>query len=232
MATFQSVEWILPPYFQLGYLHRIADRVAAAPDPLAELHAALPTAYDPTHLAAMFLDCYSKTPHVRERRVSIGEAIEAAQLGRMHAAVSGLVPAIEGAVRRLSGRDDWGTRWLIAELRTQAAKLPSPLSDADEETVAMMNAFADYLASHMLAPTSVYSGATRLNRHGIDHGIFHDGYGTPANFYRLVSFLDVICFFIARQTDGISMLAPPTTPASDRLVAYYSDLRALGATRP
>lgn len=103
--TFASVDWIVPPYIQMGHLQRLAARIEREPNPIKKreiLDAALPDLYPPMHTAAMLLERYEKTPHVLEFKGVIAEAIEAAYLGLVHVAVTSLIPVMDARPR--SGR--------------------------------------------------------------------------------------------------------------------------------
>lgn len=79
------------------------------------------------------------------------------------------------------------------------------------ERLAMLSAFRRFLAEKFLVATAKFDAEGDLNRHGILHGVFSD-YGSIGNFYRLISFLDFLCFFVAMSRSGISVLAPAWTP--------------------
>jgi len=132
-----------------------------------------------------------------------------------------------------------GTNKLVNEIDAEialASQLPAwcigtpeepTMKQAIAERVVMLTVFRDFVKNTLLAQTSRYTGAGELNRHGIVHGLFK-GYGCEANFYKLVSFLDLLCFFIAIRT-GSSGLAPDATAASVCLAGYYRSLSIVRA---
>ncbi len=66
--AFKEVDWPIPPYLQLGFLSPLAKAVKDAPSDakLKIMGEGLGNAYSMTYLATMFLDRYSKIPHVRD----------------------------------------------------------------------------------------------------------------------------------------------------------------------
>jgi hypothetical protein len=234
-----SVEWIFPAYLRLGVLQELAEEIeAAAPaDKHGVLAGRLPSLYSADDLAVMLLERYRKLPHVSDFGRQIGEAIEAAHLGLFCAAVTTLLPALEGVMRKMatarSQPAGQGTAWLVGEIETlieatrNAAAVYPQSREALDERVMMLEVFRDFWRSKLLANTGSYVGTGSLNRHGILHGVFDD-FGYEWNFYKLVSLLDMLCFFIALSTPGVSALAPVQTPASVQLAAYYESIAALG----
>jgi hypothetical protein len=243
--AFMSVDWIVPAYIQLGVLRRLAAQIlrAAPTDKHAVLARELPLLYQPEDLAAMLLERYAKIKHVDAFKVQIAEALEAAQLGLFHAAIATLVSVVEGTIRELADARGQpignGTNKLVNEIDAEialASQLPAwcigtpeepTMKQAIAERVVMLTVFRDFVKNTLLAQTSRYTGAGELNRHGIVHGLFK-GYGCEANFYKLVSFLDLLCFFIAIRT-GSSGLAPDATAASVCLAGYYRSLSIVRA---
>jgi hypothetical protein len=63
---------------------------------------AVPSLYSPDDLAAVLLERYRKVTPVSDFQSSISEAIEAAHLGIFHAAVSTLLPVVEGIFRQIA----------------------------------------------------------------------------------------------------------------------------------
>lgn len=232
--AFQSVDWIIPAYIRLGALKEVADaiRAAAPPGKHAVLERELPLLYPADDLATMFLERYSKIKLVAGFRAMIGEALEAAHLGLFHVAVGALISVVEGVIRELADADGQpigdGTCKLVGEIdgliaHVQAWSVPDEtLQQARWEQVTMLTVFRDFVRNKLLAKTSKYGGIGELNRHGILHGVFRQ-YGSASNFFKLVSFLDLLCFVITGRTGG-SRLAPGRTKASDQLAAYYKSL--------
>ena len=76
-TAFREVDWPIPPYLELGFLTPLAKSVRDAPQDakLAIMRGHLAGAYSADYLAAMFLDRYSKIPHVRDFARQIDESI-------------------------------------------------------------------------------------------------------------------------------------------------------------
>jgi len=231
--VFDAVDWIVPPYIQLGVLRQLAARIeaASAEDKHGVLEEELGSIYDPSDIAVMLLERYAKTRHVADFKPAIAEAIEAAHLGMFHAAVSTLLPVVEGVIRKIATARGQsvgnGTKKLVDEIDALITQQHVTGGGAAIERVEMLESFRDFLKSKLLEHTSKYAGAGELNRHGILHGVFST-FGHEWNFYKVLSFLDLLCFFIAISTN-ISALAPHRTPESERLASYYRQLSAVRA---
>ena len=234
VQVFESVDWIVPPYIQLGKLLKLATRIKAVePDDKHRLlEAGLRSFYNPDDIAVMLLERYNKTQYIADFKQEISEAIEAAQLGLFHAAVSTLIPVVEGVIRRLAtirGQPiDRGTNQLIREIddlikRQKDSSLAASIID---ERILMLKSFKNFLEKKFLISTQKYVGTGNLNRHGILHGVFNS-FGYDWNFYKVLSFLDLLCFFIALSTKRISALAPVPTFQSQMLAKYYRYLAVL-----
>jgi hypothetical protein len=108
----------------------------------------------------------------------------------------------------------------------------------------MLTVFRDFVKNTLLAQTSRYTGAGELNRHGIVHGLFK-GYGCEANFYKLVSFLDLLeeagnCHGSARRGGGAQLgalhagetMQPPGAGGEDGLAAAFVIARLIACRPP
>jgi hypothetical protein len=230
--------WIWPAYIQNRHVHSIAQNLlAAATD--AERHSvletALPTIYPPEDIAVMLLERYRKMPLIVEFQASISEGIEAAYLGLFHAAVSTLFPVIEGVIRLSAasgGRSvGLGTNKLPDEVDAMITFERAAGFGAADERITMLEIFRDFLRSKLLANTSTLPGARDLNRHGVLHGVFKD-FGHEANFYILISILDLLTFIQVFHTTGISALAPDRTNQSRVLALYYRTLQKASFAGP
>lgn len=251
-ALFRQHEWVLPPYFMLGFLTRVADRVRAASDPLQQLDIELEHIYDANYLAAMLKERYPGVIDVRDFVPSIGEAFESAALRCWRSAITTLLTAIEGILRqaapRVGATTGNGTKWLpvaidklsqrvarVAQLEAHGEtneQLLASARRADDEWRTMLTGFRDFARDFLLDHTSTYSGRTGLNRHAILHGIDASSFAKPGNFYRLVTLLDILCFTFTIDTPNAPMLAPEDTARSQELAAYYTALTATAARRP
>lgn len=220
-----------------GYVLDLVARLEArpeGPERTAEFEAALAPMYPPGHLAAMLLDRYAHVPMVSPFRRHIGEAIEAAYLGLFHAAVATLIPTIEGVVRThatQAGRDlgNAGLQRLGTEIEqmVEVERQAHRGCTASDERIAMIEMFGEFLRESLYIHTNTFAGDRELNRHGAVHGIYRD-YGNAANFYVLISVLDLLTFVLTFRTSGISMMAPDTSVQSRRLGLYFIALREIG----
>lgn len=237
-AVLRSVNWFWPAYMTRGYVHALIKKLEAhpeGPERTSVFEAELKPMYSAGHLAAMLLDRYAHVPMVAPFRSHIGQAIEAAFLGLYHSAVATLIPTIEGIVREHAtqgGRDlgNAGRPKLAVELTelVNVERQKHPGCFASEERVEMIEMFGEFLKDSLYMHTANFTGGRELNRHGAVHGIYRD-YGSAANFYVLMSVLDLLTFILTFRTSGISMLAPEITAEARQLGTYYLDLRDFGA---
>jgi hypothetical protein len=213
---------------RIGFLSPLAKAIEAAPPDQKSkilLHG-LSVAYTPDYLAGMFLDRYSKIVHVRDFTPQIDESIRAYFSGYKSIAVTGLLPVLEGIIRKIATRQGRGVGNGTAGLKDELNKLveeelASP--NCYGERVVLLETFRDFVRDKLLKNTATYSGSNEFNRHGILHGIYVN-YGEDVNFFRLVTLLDLLCFSIGLMEGGVSMFGPTPTPESLRLADDYRTL--------
>lgn len=227
--AFRQVDWPIPPYLALGgFLVPLARAILEAPTQdakLAIVREQLAGAYTGDCLASMYLDRYSTIPHVKDFARQIDESIRTYFCGYTFNAVTGLLPVIEGIIRKLAisqNRDVGpGTKGLHIELQ---AFVDRELQSAHcyGERLVMLEAFRDFVRDRLLENTKSYAGLNEFNRHGILHGLFDD-FGQAINFLRLITLLDLLCFCIG-MTHGVSMFAAEPSEESKKLAAVYRKL--------
>ena len=185
-------------------------------------------AYSSDYLASMFLDRYTRIPHVRDFARQIDESIRTYFCGYTFNAVTGMLPVLEGIIRKMAARQNrdvgQGTRGLKVELQILVDREQQSPHCYGERLV-VLEAFRDFVRDRLLKKTDGYDGLNEFNRHGILHGIF-DNFGQDINFLRLITLLDLLCFSIGLVEGGVSMFAPPETPESSSLAAKYLALRS------
>jgi hypothetical protein len=228
--AFKEVDWPIPPYLQLGgFLSPLAKAVKdAAPDTKLEImRERLSSAYDAEYLAGMFLDRYAKILHVRDFTRQIDQSIRTYFCGYTFNAVTGLLPVVEGIIRKMAIRQNRnvgsGTRGLVDELEALVNREKQSPHCYGERLV-MLEAFHDFVRNRLLENTNRYAGHNEFNRHGILHGLFGD-FGQDINFLRLITLLDLLCFSIGLIEGGVSMFAPVDSPESLALAAGYIELQ-------
>ena len=233
-GVFKTADWPIPPYLQIGFLSSLAKSIeVAAPNVKAGIMCQhMAQAYTPEYLAVMLLERYSKILHVRDFKPQIGESIKAYFCGYKFAAVTALIPVVEGIIRKIAiaeGRNvGSGTNRLNIELQAIIDReLSSPHGYG--ERVVLLESFRDFIKDRFLQSTSAFVGADEFNRHGILHGIF-EKFGEEANFLRLITLLDLLCFSIGMTIGGVSMFAPPLTADSSMLAQHYAQLQSVVST--
>lgn len=221
--AFREVDWPIPPYLQLGgFLVPLAKAIKEAPqdEKLEVVRERLSAAYSARYLAVMYLERYSKILHVRNFSRQIDESFRTYFSGYSFNAVTGLIPVVEGIIRKMAAQQNrdvgQGTKKLIDELQVLVNhEEQSP--HCYGERLVMLEAFRDFVRNRLLENTDRYAGLNEFNRHGILHGIF-ENFGEDINFLRLITLLDLLCLSIG-LAEGVSMFAPPDTQESLRLAA-------------
>jgi hypothetical protein len=227
-SAFKQVDWPIPPYLSLGFLSPLAKAIKDAPQgaKLAIMRENLAGVYTAGYLAGMYLDRYSRIPYVKDFARQIDESIRTYFCGYTFNAVTGLLPVIEGIIRKMASGQNrdvaLGTKKLNDELQALVGReLQSPAGYG--ERLVVLESFRDFVRDSLLQNTDRYVGLNEFNRHGILHGIFED-FGQAVNFLRLITLLDLLCFSIGLIGGGVSMFAPAPTPESSRLAAVYATL--------
>jgi hypothetical protein len=238
--TFEELGWLFPAYYQIGHLRRLARALEQEPSLEAKhllLETSLKNMYEPSNIAAMQLERYNKAPHISEFKEVISDSIEAFHLGLTYAAIASLIPVIEGILRKVAqnlSKPFKGNIFanLLATIDALINKEKFSIPEIKDERIMMLMGFRKIVAEHLFVSTKNYSGHGRLNRNGILHGIYNPTeYGYESNFYKLISVIDIICFFISLRSPDVSALAPDTTEATEQLANYYRELRALAQRR-
>jgi len=225
--SFNSVGWFIPPYVTNGFLDvlskAISDKGGSFKQP--DLEIALSFIYSPDNLAAMVTERYPITPHINDFKMIISEAVEAHFLGLNHIAVSGLMPVIEGAGKKIS--DSRGVQFdsikngfvnLANDCKNDVIK--NNIGNVDE-IISMMESFIYFAENHIYIHSNKYLLSDNTNRHGILHGAYSDNdYGDPINFYKSISAIDFLCFVSAFRAP-VSCFAPSPTERSRQIATFY-----------
>lgn len=167
--AFKQVDWPIPPYLQLGgFLSPLAAAIENAltqDAKLAIVRERLSGAYTADYLASMFLGRYSTILHVRDFKRQIDESIRTYFCGYTFNAIIGLLPVIEGIIRKIAtsqGRDVGpGTKGLNVELQ---AIVERELQSAQcyGERLVMLEAFRDFVRDRLLENTRRFVGLNRI----------------------------------------------------------------------
>jgi hypothetical protein len=184
----------------------------------------------------MVVERYTATPYVGDYKIIIAEAAEAHFLGLNHVAVSGLMPVIEGAGKKIA--DSRNVTW--TSITNVFVNLANDCKNdvirnnigAVGEILSMMDSFIEFAKNHLYINSNNYALPDNTNRHGILHGAYGDvDYGAPINFYKSISAIDFLCFISAFKA-SISWLAPSPTQQSQNLSAHYKACIALSKNNP
>ena len=186
--AFREVDWPISPYLQLGgFLSPLAKAIkdATKDEKLDIVRERLGNAYSPEYLASMFLDRYCKILHVQDFARQIDESIRAYFCGYTFNAITGLLPVLEGIIRKMAARQNrdvgQGTRGLKVELQILVDREQQSPHCYGERLV-VLEAFRDFVRDRLLERTGGYDGFNEFNRHGILHGIFENFGRTSISF--------------------------------------------------
>lgn len=230
-----GIGWFVPPYVSVGLLETVAARVTGTLRPFSEddLEKVLGFIYTPDRLASMVVGRYREMPVIEIYQETIGEAISAHFSGLRHVAVGGLIPVVEGIGRELArqrglkadGPVKTVFRDVLIEAKDDAIKRRI---GATQEIVDMLDAFLHFLKEYFFKDSALYPLLDKTNRHGIVHGAYKDtDYGSPLNFYKTISAVDILTFVSMLRTSKMSGFLPDHTEESKALVARYLQLEQL-----
>jgi hypothetical protein len=169
---------------------------------------------------------------VKDFSHQIDESIRTYLCGYTFNAITGLLPVIDGIIRKMAAEQNrdvgQGTKRLNDELQALVDReLQSPAGYG--ERLVVLESFRNFVRDRLLQNTERYIGLNEFNRRGILHGMFED-FGQTVNFLRLITLLDLLCFSIGLIGGGVSMFASAATPESSRLAAVYATLCSFHAS--
>lgn len=228
---FNGVGWFIPPYVRIGYLMEITQDVIQ--NEQTNLEQLLSHIYNADGLSAMVVDRYPFVPVISDYSQIISESIKAHFLGLHHIAVSGLIPVVEGAARKIAeskGIEEKYTKQVFIKLseHTKNDVMENQLGMVSE-IVPMLESFNNFAITNLYINSNKYPFGDNTNRHGILHGAYNDeDYGSPLNFYKAIGSIDFLCFIVSIRA-SISFFAPDTTTESQQLSQMYEALQDLGS---
>ena len=239
--VFSAVDIVLPPYYAMGFLSKYAAEITRAANHDEKMGVGdrmLLEMYPPDGLAQLINGPLSARKTFDQFHSQMVESAKAYCLGLCGVAIVGLLPCIEGIVRRLgvaSGinvQHDVGIAELVQVFRRlqtkeidmmmrgydwfPAKEITVSLLDTFHERVQMLGSISTYLSSRLYLHTSSVPEHVTLNRHGISHGFFH-GYATPLNYLRLFNLLSALSFAAVMVEGSGSLMHPGSTPESEVL---------------
>ncbi|EJX2557651.1 hypothetical protein QNE27_004685 [Vibrio alginolyticus] len=240
---FTSVGWFIPSNSTMGYISTIAKEIESTEKPNIEPF--LEELYSSLNQAAMVTERYPAVPYICEYKDIIAGSIEAHFLGLNYAAVTTLMPVVEGVGNKLV--DEWGverkfwngkrmvtkgTRVLFSDLAKKCREhVISNELGMVSEIVPALEAFEHYLKNNFYISSTKYAFEDKTNRHGILHGSFKDSdYGVPMNFYKTIGAVEFLCFIISLK-EPISFFAPSPTDKSYQLASYYDSCKTNSLVR-
>lgn len=252
-ASFAEADIVVPPYYQMGFLHENAGKILKATTHAEKMSLGsemLHYMYPADGMAELICGVWSKRRTFDEFHAQLVEAAKAYCLGLYGVAITGLLPCIEGVVRQLgvlSGvpvEDSVSIRVLTKVFRKlQRRELVMMLDGYDwypeseitvsyldgfHERVQMFESISSYLESKLYLHTDSVPEYLTLNRHGIAHGLFK-GYATKENFLRLFNLLSALSFAAAMAEGRGSLMHPGSTVESAELTASLKKCEAISS---
>ncbi|WP_421549158.1 hypothetical protein [Pseudomonas sp. QD4] len=241
---FLSVDIVVPPYYQMGMLSKLAFAVHCAPsmeEKLKIADAGLIGMFDCESLAALVEGVYRKKRTMSKYADQISESIKAYFLGLYGVAITGLIPCVEGIIRTmgndigLSVGEKVDARSLLRvfkKLKQQEVDsaldgygwYPEQMNIAFferfHERIQMLGNVVVFIETALYQHTSLYTRETLLNRHGISHGLF-EGYASAANFLRLINLINALSAAAILVEGRGSFFHPPVTDESKKIAWNY-----------
>lgn len=240
-AAFSSVGIVYPPYHAMGYLNEFAKRIYDAPSSETKHSIAeeiLLAMYQEDGIAALICGAWNKRKTFEPYIDQIIETTKAYHLGLYGVAIVGLLPCIEGVLRRLGTLSGGSveqsvdiTSLLKVLRRLKARELDQlveefvwyPENELNveylnrfHERVQMLEATEVYFRDALYRHTNALPPYVVLNRHGIAHGFF-DGYATAGNYLRLFNLLSSLSF-AAIFVEGRGSLFHPGETAESKIL--------------
>jgi hypothetical protein len=187
--------------------------------------------YNEDNLAAMVVDRYPIVPFISEYSEIISESVKAHFLGLHHIATSGLIPVVEGAARNIAEskgiKAEYIKQVFIQLIEHSQNDVVENQLGMVSEIVPMLESFRNFATKNLYANSRHYPFRDNTNRHGILHGAYSDeDYGSPLNFYKAISAIDVLCFIVSIRAP-ISFFAPDVTAKSENISKMYRLLKSL-----
>lgn len=237
-VAFSSVGIVYPPYYALGFLNTFAKKIHDEPnsglkDAIGE--EMLLAIYPADGIAALICGAWIKRKTFEPYIDQIVEAAKAYQLGLYGVAIVGLLPCIEGILRRLGTLSGAAVEKsvdissLLKVLRgLKARELEQlvgefawyPQNELNvkylsrfHERVQMLEATEVYFRDALYKHTDALPAYVVLNRHGIAHGFF-EGYATSGNYLRLFNLLSSLSFAAILVEGRGSLMHPGETADS------------------
>lgn len=239
--AFRSVDIVIPPYIGLGYLHQSAFNISSAEGHDAKMTCGdtmLEEVYAADTMSRLIVDVIKKQEAFDQFGEQVIEAVKAYFLGLYGVAIVGVLPCIEGVVRKLgvlSGitvSDSVDIASLLKVFRRlkqkeldglvgdyawyPAHEINIALLDRFHERVQMLESIEVYFRDRFYMHTKGLSESVTLNRHGIAHGFF-EGYATQHNFLRLFCLLCALSFAAIMVKGRGSLFGPAPTPEAAAL---------------
>lgn len=229
-----DMEWFIPPFISLGDL-RLHDSKIESWQKI----------YNHAYIAGTYIEKYKILKNLSKYSNLILDAIFAYYSGLTSASIAILIPTIEGITREISkdlkiNKDNLSSDIFVEVIRKTKSNYKSTILfrnytwipvrffnnsiwDESDEVFQMLEGFSNYIQKHLYARTDKFAGQNELNRHGILHGLFRN-YNSQTNFYKLISFIDMLCFIIIYNGEMGSLLAPDLDEQSARLAMIFYDL--------
>ncbi|WP_028100459.1 hypothetical protein [Pseudoduganella violaceinigra] len=249
---FLDVDLVLPPYIPLGYLSSHGAQIENAKTPQEKERLVGEMLEERCNGSLDMADActgiYQRDPCIVPFYDSLLEAIEAHYLGLHRASVLTLIPCVEGIIRNLAKMvgmniDDRIDAESFLETLTKVQRrhikevelkgidwIPTELAsvaffDQAHERIQMVESIRVFVEHALYQHTSMYGKTSRLNRHGIVHGLISD-FHTPTNFYRLIVLINALSVASIVAGRSASLLRQPSTKEGLQLAMHFEACKA------
>jgi len=240
-----------PPYVGLSALIDIKKQLIYRKpvDPTPMLTSVLSKVFATDQLSRYQVEMYEKFAVFRGFEKITDQCIKAFELGLNSIAIIGLIPVLEGVLRKIGEleMDDFQGNTskdeflkLIDHLSTLLSRQAYAYYDvpsfmrlpkfigAFHEQIQLLNAFRAYFQTRLYENTARIVGPIDLNRHSVLHGLVTD-FDKPINFYRLIiaiNFLGGTSYLLGHTESSVEL---PATALSKKRAQTYARYKAMGA---
>ncbi|EQA70835.1 hypothetical protein [Leptospira noguchii] len=226
-----AMEWFIPPFVSLGEIRKFDSSLKSWED-----------IYNHFYIAGIFLKKYKTLKIVKNYSRLILDAILAYYSGLTSASITILIPVIEGVTRDIARdlnvlKSDVSSEMFLDVIKKTKLHYKSNIIFSDyswvprshyddsfwvevDEVIQMLEALSFYIERYYYANSKKFEGENELNRHGILHGFFKN-YSSQINFYKLLSFIDMLCFIIIYNGEEGSLMAPDIDRSSAELATLF-----------
>lgn len=244
---------VYPPFIQRSLIEGFVRSLEASsesgsdPETVTSIFTSKMLSFD--DIACLYVCCYSCNKDISSFKEHILESAYSYSAGWYKVAITSLLVCIEGVIRNIGVNLDEKyegvvsleklhniivrvQKEIIHSLLPLATWVPIELKtvsfyDNFDERVQIVESLRSFVESKLYASTSKYSSSTKLNRHGVIHGLI-DGFDSPVNYRRLLLVLNSLYYCSVISGRGGSLFLPSSTDASKDLLERLNRISIAG----